>query len=179
MNTKPIYALIEKVVLTYLEAFGALFVTSSTLGISTATAAAVAALPAALTVVANGIPQVSVNLPFGVDLVFRTLRTYVVTFIGVLVAVPVFTLTVSSLRSAAIAAIPAALTVVKGLIARRIGADTAALLPASLDPQAPEGTPEATVEAVTEVPAPAPASAPVPDAETQLRAQGVRSRLRK
>ena len=177
MNTTPIYALIEKVVLTYLEAFGALFVTSSTLGISTATAAAVAALPAALTVVANGIPQVSVNLPFGVDLVFRTLRTYVVTFIGVLVAVPVFTLTVSSLRSAAIAAIPAALTVVKGLIARRIGADTAALLPASLDPQAPEGTPEATVEAFTEVPAPA--SAPVPDAETQLRAQGVRSRLRK
>jgi hypothetical protein len=176
MNTKPIYALIEKVVLTYLEAFGALFVTSSTLGISTATAAAVAAIPAALTVVANGIPQVSGDLPFGVDLVFRTVRTYVVTFIGVLVAVPVFTLTVSSLRSAAIAAIPAALTVVKSVIARKIGADTAALLPASLDPHATE------LPVVSEVAEEAPqpfVEAPTPDAETQLLAQGVRSRLRK
>lgn len=114
-------SLFEKAVLTYVQAFLGLLLVGTTFDLSVATSAAVAAIPAALTVVANGLPQVAPNLPFAADLVFRTLRTYVAGFLGLLIAVPQFTLTLDTFETAAVAAIPAALAVVKGLVAKRVG----------------------------------------------------------
>jgi hypothetical protein len=129
-----IAALLEKTVTTYIEAFVALLAASSTIDISVAQSAAIAAIPAALTVVANGVSSTSLNLSFYGDLVFRTIRTYVVSFLGLLVAAPVFDFSVGALQAAAIGAIPAALAVVKGILAGRVGnKNTPAFLPLNLD----------------------------------------------
>ena len=128
-----IAVLIEKVFWTYVQAFLAALTAP---GVdNTATAAAVAAIPAALTVVANGLPAVPGGLPFSVDFVLRVVRTYAVSFIGFLVAVVPFRLDYSIGKSAAIAAIPAAIAVVKCAAASKLGtSNSAATLPESLDP---------------------------------------------
>ena len=129
-----IATLFEKTITTYIEAFVALLAASSTINISVAQSAAIAAVPAALTVVANGVASTSLNLSFYGDLVFRTIRTYVVSFLGLLVAAPAFDFSVGALQAAAIGAIPAALAVIKGILAGRIGnKNTPALLPSKLD----------------------------------------------
>jgi len=129
-----IVALLEKTVTTYIEAFVALLAASSTIDISVTQSAAIAAIPAALTVVANGVSSTSLNLSFYGDLVFRTIRTYVVSFLGLLVAAPVFDFSVGALQAAAIGAIPAALAVVKGILAGQVGnKGTPAFLPLNLD----------------------------------------------
>lgn len=136
----PFAALAEKALSTYVQMFLALLAAGGTLNLSTGRAAAIAAIPAALTVVANGVPVVANNLPFLVDIGLRTVRTFVVTFLGFLVAEPVFRLDRSVLTAAQIAAITAAMAVVKGAVAGRTGRQgSAALLPASLDPVAPPG----------------------------------------
>lgn len=130
-------ALIEKTAATYVQAFASALLLGSVIDISTAQAAALAAIPAALTVVANGLPTIQAGLPFYVDLVLRTARTYVVSFIGFLVALPVFTLDYGVLQAASAAALPAALAVVKGALATKVGdGSTAAALPAKVDPSA-------------------------------------------
>lgn len=121
-------SLLEKAVLTYLQAFLTLVVAGGALDVSIATSAGVAAIPAGLTVIANGLPQVAPDLPFATDLVARTIRTYAAAFLGLLVAAPVFTLDVSSFQAAALAAAPAALAVAKGLIAKRVGDPSTASL---------------------------------------------------
>lgn len=127
-------SLLEKVVATYLEAFVSLLLVGTAIEVSTAQAAAIAAIPAALTVVANGLPVVPVGLPFWIDLVLRTVRTYVAGFVGFLVAVPVFSLEIGILTAAAVGAIPATLAVAKGALSSKIGSsDTPAALPASRD----------------------------------------------
>lgn len=134
MNPSPVIVLLEKVIATYIQAFVTMLIVSDTLGVDTAEAAAIAAIPAALTVVANGLPGTPAGLPFWLDLVFRTIRTYVVAFIGLLVAVPVFAIDVSLAEAAAVGAIPAALAVVKAAVASKVGdSGTAALLPADID----------------------------------------------
>jgi hypothetical protein len=66
------------------------------------------------------------------DLLERTLATYAVTLLGLLTAGAVDLTDLGALRAAAIAAIPAGLTVLKGALATLIGDPTsAALLPAS------------------------------------------------
>lgn len=129
-----IIGLFEKAVTTYIEAFLALLAASSVLDISVAQSAAIAAIPSAFTVIANGIPQPSAGMSFYSDLIFRTVRTYVVSFVGLLVAAPIFEFSVGALQSAAIGAIPATLAVVKGIVASRIGnRETPALLPFKYD----------------------------------------------
>lgn len=131
---KPFLNLAEKVLATWVQVFVTGLLAATALDISTAQAAAIAAIPAALTVVANGLPVVPVGLPFYVDLVLRTVRTYVVAFLGFLVAVPVFSLDYSIGLAAAAAAGPAALAVLKAGLASKVGnADSAALLPTNLD----------------------------------------------
>lgn len=126
--------LVEKVVLTFVEAFVAFLLMGGLLDVDAAQAAAMAGIAAALTAFANSLPVVPAGQPFYVDLLFRTIRTYLATFIGILVSVPVFSLDTGALQAAAIGALPAALTVVKGLVARKVGdPDTAALLPADSD----------------------------------------------
>lgn len=135
-SSRPIdyfVSLLEKVLATYVEAFLALLLAGPALDLSTAQSAGIAALPAAITVVANGLPLVPAGLPFYVDLLLRTIRTYVAAFLGLLVAVPVFELEIGILAAAATGALPAALAVLKGALSRRIGSDTAAALPRSRD----------------------------------------------
>lgn len=132
---KPFLTLAEKALTTYVEAFIGLLVLGQTIGASTAQAAAIAAIPAAITVVANGLPIVSVGMPFYVDLGFRTARTYVAAFLGYLVGLPYFSVDVSVFVAAAASALPTALAVLKGgLLGRNVGdRTTAAVLPASAD----------------------------------------------
>lgn len=67
---------------------------------------------------------------FVVDLVERTASTYVEVLIGLLIASKV-TLDISVLKTSAIAAIPAALAVLKGALAKKVGdSDTAAVVSA-------------------------------------------------
>lgn len=131
---KQLATLAEKVVWTYVQALIALLLVGGGLSADGLTTdLAIAALPAALTVVANGIPMVPAGLPFAVDLVFRVLRSAAATFLGFLLAVPTFNLDVSTLRAAGTAALVAVLVVVKGAAASKIGDPaTPATLPASL-----------------------------------------------
>jgi hypothetical protein len=132
---KTIAVLIEKVVWTYIQTLLILVLAGDSLNIDFTTELAVAALPAALTVLANGLPAVPVGLPLAVDLVLRVIRSFAATFLGTLLAMPVFTLDMSSGRAAALAGGVSVLVVLKGFVASRLGAlNTAATLPASLDP---------------------------------------------
>lgn len=134
---KTVYLLAEKVIWTYIQALIVLLTAGNGLTISFSTTLAIAALPAAFTVLANGIPQVSAGLPFAVDLTFRVLRTGAVAFLGYLTAIPVFSLDYSVLYAASLAAATAVLAVVKGAAADRLGQlGTAALMPASMEPTA-------------------------------------------
>jgi hypothetical protein len=72
---------------------------------------------------------------FWLDLTERTIATYAVTFLGLLLADGFDLTSVSALRAAAVAAIPAGLTVVKSAIASFVGdSGSAALLPAGRRP---------------------------------------------
>jgi hypothetical protein len=127
-----ILALLEKVLATYVQTFITVLLAGGPMGTSAAQAAAIAAIPAALTVVANGLPEVPGGLPFYVDLTFRTVRTYVVTFLGFVIAVPVFSLDYSIALAASTAAFTACLAVIKGALASKVGnPDSAALLPSA------------------------------------------------
>lgn len=55
------------------------------------------------------------------DLTERTIATYIQTFLGLLIASWTDAVDVSTLRSAAVAAIPAGLAVIKGFAARKVG----------------------------------------------------------
>lgn len=90
------------------------------------------------------------------DLFERTISTYIQVFLGLLLAGASDTLDVSTLKAAAVSAIPAALAVIKGLVGQKFGeADSAAWLPeddAHVDESWDqwedwsEETPEGTVE---------------------------------
>jgi hypothetical protein len=131
---KYLLSLIEKAATTYLEALLTVLLATTTWDVSFVQASAIAAIPAFLTVIANGLPQVSAGLPFWPDLTFRALRTFATSAIGFLVAGPVFRLDVKLLEAAVTAGVVAALAVVKGLLARNLGKPTPSLLPARLDP---------------------------------------------
>ncbi len=61
------------------------------------------------------------------DIAERTFWTYVQSFIGLLLASSVIDIT--TLKAAGVSAIPAALAVIKGFAASRVGDNTAAALP--------------------------------------------------
>lgn len=128
--------LFEKAFSTWLEVAITLVLVrqGADLTVSFLTISAVAAIPAGLTVIANGLPGVPLGLPWAADMVLRTIRTYAVTFIGLLVAVPVFSLDLSNAKVAALGAIPAALAVIKAALASKVGnTNSAALVPARFD----------------------------------------------
>lgn len=67
-----------------------------------------------------------------IDLAERTAATYVAAFLGLLLADGFDMLSLSALKAAAVAAIPAALSVVKGALATLVGdRGSAAVLPSS------------------------------------------------
>ncbi|MFD0405031.1 holin [Kitasatospora sp. NPDC127116] len=65
---------------------------------------------------------------FVLDLVERTVATYAVAFLGLLLADGVDLASVGTLRAAAVAALPAALTVLKSAVATLIGDPNSAAL---------------------------------------------------
>ncbi|GAA2982872.1 holin [Kitasatospora sp. NPDC006786] len=65
---------------------------------------------------------------FILDLVERTVATYAAAFLGLLLADRFDLTSISSLKAAAVAALPAALTVLKGAVATRVGDSTSAAL---------------------------------------------------
>lgn len=80
------------------------------------------------------------NRRYWADLGERVVTTYGVTFAGMLMAHGSHLLAESSLRSAALAAIPACLTVLLGLLGAKVGvAGTASLLPAQKPPAGAPG----------------------------------------
>lgn len=130
----PLVVLFEKVASTYVQAFIALLVVHDVIGAGVAQTAAIAAVPAALTAFVNALPAVPLGMPFYVDLVLRVVRTYLASFVGLLVAMPVFHLNLTATVAAASAALPSALAVLKGGLAAKVGnTATAALVPAKFD----------------------------------------------
>lgn len=130
-----VLALLEKAALTFLQVFVTALLAGGSIDVSTAQAAIIGGIAAAITVIANGIPAITPTLPFWLDLLLRTVRTYVAAFVAFLLALPVLDLSYSTLAAASAAALPAVLAVVKGAVASRIGEpDSAALLPAKYDP---------------------------------------------
>lgn len=65
---------------------------------------------------------------FWLDLIERTVATYAAAFLGLLLADGVDLTSVGALRAAAVAALPAALTVLKGAVASFVGDPTSAAL---------------------------------------------------
>lgn len=64
------------------------------------------------------------------DIAERTLAAYVTTFLGIIIADGFDLTSISALKAAAVAALPAALSVIKGAIGSRFGdKDSAAWLP--------------------------------------------------
>ena len=138
MPVNYLISLFEKTFWTYVQSVIALVLVGGGLssgGITTELA--VAALPAALTVLANGLPVVPQGLTFWPDLGLRVMRSVAAAFVGYLLAMPVFGLDVTSLRAAGTASLVAGLVVLKGLIASKVGdVDSPALLPESVTDKA-------------------------------------------
>lgn len=127
-----LYALIEKVIWTYVQSLIAIMTMGDRLNINITTELAIAALPAALTVIANGLQAAALpmNLPFGVDLLFRIIKTFAATFLGSLIAQPVFQLSIGAGRAGFLAGLAAVIVVIKGVAARQLGdPQSAATLP--------------------------------------------------
>lgn len=130
----PLVVLAEKVVSTYVQAFLSLLIVHDTIGATTPQVAAIAAVPTALTAFVNALPAVPAGLPFSIDLALRVVRTYLATFVGLLLAMPVLHLNFTIVVATATSALPAALAVLKGAIAAKVGnGATAALVPARFD----------------------------------------------
>lgn len=128
---------IEKVIATYVQSLIGLVILdlNDTLNTQTPTMLAIAALPAAITVISASIPAASARLPYVTQLVLNTARTFVQGFFGYLLAIVPFRLDASVGQAAAFAALPAALAFLKGGLARYVGnSSTPNLLPVELDP---------------------------------------------
>lgn len=138
MLTKTFLAdLAERATAQYLESFLGFLLMASTLDVSAIGAAALAAIPAALSLVKNllldltGTSTAAPNVY--VDVLERAGVAYVVSLIALLLAAPA--LTVGALTAAAVAAVPAGLAVLKGFVAGFVGRrGSAAVLPKHLDP---------------------------------------------
>lgn len=125
--------LVEKAGWTAAQVFLGVIITAGALDATAAQAAAIAAFAAVFTLLANGLPQPVGELSFGVDLLYRTTRTFGSGFFALIAAIPLTDLSIDGVKAAAVAAIPAALTILKGAIASKVGAPTPATLPATLD----------------------------------------------
>lgn len=125
----------EKTFWTFLEVFLTVLVGADQIGASTAQAAAIAAVSAALTVIANGLPEIElVSDNAFVDAIGRIVRTAAASFIGFLVAAPVLDLSPTGLQAAAVATVPAVISAVKSAGSAKVGSkQTAAALPSQWD----------------------------------------------
>lgn len=139
--------LVEKAVATYAQALIAALIGSSffeSLDWSVAQAAAIATIPAGITVIVNAVNGAvePSDWPYQVRAVMRVVRTGAAAFLGYLIAVPVFTLDKSMWVAAGAAGSTALLAAIKAELARLIGSPASpAVLPASFD-QPPPAVPD-------------------------------------
>lgn len=120
--------LLERAGTTYVEALLGFVLLAPVLDVSVLTAALVAGLPALFSVLKAGIYEfleVRPRRSFAMDLLERTIGTYLVTFLGLVVVNPG---EVATYSLALVAALPAALAVVKGALASRVASPTNASL---------------------------------------------------
>ena len=132
MNRAFLADLFERVIVTYIQTLLGLMTADNynMLHLSDAKAAVIAAIPAALALVkslvsgwldlhslASALPGDFLKRSFLVDLVERTGATYVQAFLGFVLADTAHLMDISSLKSASIAALPAAVAVLKGALA--------------------------------------------------------------
>ncbi|MGW1993370.1 hypothetical protein [Embleya sp. NPDC001921] len=138
--------LAERAGWTFLQVFLGGLITANSLDLSVAQAAALAAVPAGLSVLLNAVRGWSDNRALDqtlrtgtawfVDLLQRTAATYALAAGGAWMLSGRYDL--STVQVALYGAIPAALAVIKAAVARRVGdPGSAATLPGSLDPAAP------------------------------------------
>lgn len=133
---RQLASFVEKVLVTFVQTFLSYFMMAGALGADAAQAAALAAIASAGTAGLAALPVVPDGLPFATDLLFRTVRTFVVAAGTPFFAAEHFELSVSALEAAVVGAVPAALAVAKGLIAKRFGeAESPAILSKKLDPK--------------------------------------------
>lgn len=131
-----IAALIEKMFWTFVQTFATFALAQSTLGVDTATAAAMAAVASVLTLIFGLVTdwKIPESTPFGVLVILRVFRTFAASVLSMVLAsgeLDLFNMEVW--QFAVIAAVPAVLTTVKALAASRIGDPTVpATLPADL-----------------------------------------------
>lgn len=122
--------LLERSATTYLEALLGFLLVANVLDVDALTVAAIAALPAlfsALKAGALAYLKIRPARSFAVDLLERTVATYVVSFLGLASTNPG---DVATYRLAFAAAAPAALAVLKAGLASRVGnPDSASLAP--------------------------------------------------
>jgi hypothetical protein len=79
---------------------------------------------------------------FGLDLLERTIRTFIQAFLGALLAAPVFNLEIPTLKAAAMAGLASAAAVIMGIVAGPIGAkETPSVLPEPGPGDYPPGEP--------------------------------------
>ncbi|MFE5332577.1 hypothetical protein ACFRCG_39985 [Embleya sp. NPDC056575] len=139
-------ALLERAGWTFLQVFLGGLTTANALDLSVAQTAALAAVPAGLSVLLNAVRGWSDNRALDrtvrsgpawfVDLLQRTAATYALAAGGAWMLSARYDL--STVQVALYGAIPAALAVIKAAVARRIGdPGSAATLPGALDPAAP------------------------------------------
>lgn len=121
---------VERVGSTFLETFAAALVLTNTLNISALSAAAIAALPAAFSIIYNALTTWlgtdQSGRPYWLDLTERALATFAQTFVGGLIVAQHYSL--SELEVLALAGVAAALSVLKSGAAKLTGSDTAGLL---------------------------------------------------
>jgi len=132
---RSLSVLAEKTFWTFVEVFITSLLAAGSFGADGWTAAGIAAISAALTVIANGLGGVEIITDNAyLDIAFRTIRTWAVSFTGFLIAAPTFELSISAATAAAVAAVPSAISVLKSWTATKIGnKTTAALLPGKVD----------------------------------------------
>jgi hypothetical protein len=81
---------------------------------------------------------------FAVDLLERTIRTFIQAFLGALLAAPVFNLDIPTLKAAAMAGLAAVAAVIMGVVTGPIGAkETPSVLPEPGPGDYPPGEPAA------------------------------------
>lgn len=121
--------LAERAASTFTEAFLSTFVLSSALNLDTAEAAAIAAIPAGISVIVNALSAWLATdqpvKPTWLDWVERIGATFGQTFLGALIVAHHYGL--SELQVASAAGLAAALSIIKGALAQLTGSKTAAL----------------------------------------------------
>jgi hypothetical protein len=135
----PVWALIERsgwqAVQVALAAIILAITTSGGVDYNAGQLAILAGIAASITVLANGVGSLAIpaGLPFIVDLTLRTVRSGVAAFLAPIAASAVLPTDRSTWYAAALGGAVAAMTVIKGSFAERIGAATPATLPVRFD----------------------------------------------